>query len=74
MKNFPNLLIVTLAASVGACTSLSLASLPTEGQTPERPREPNKTLVVDATGNWLRVSQETRQGLYLSQPAQRWIF
>lgn len=76
MKNLPNLLSLTLAALIGAFASTSLVlTLNGEpaGQQPLN-HEPSKTLVVDATGHWLRVSQQTRQGLYLSLPAQRWIF
>ncbi|HSX89147.1 MAG TPA: hypothetical protein VLG17_14290 [Pseudomonas sp.] len=79
MKTLPNLLTLTLAASIGAFASTSLTALaltlnhkPAEQQPINQ--QPHPALVVDITGNWLRVSQETRQGLYLSLPAQRWIF
>lgn len=79
MKTFPNLLTLTLAASIGAFASTSLAALAlTLNDKPieQQPiyQEPRTAVVVDVSGNWLRVSQETRQGLYLSLPAQRWIF
>ncbi len=80
MKTLPNLLTLTLAASIGAFASTSLTALalnhkPAEQQQ-QQPinQQPHPALVVDITGNWLRVSQETQQGLYLSLPAQRWIF
>ena len=48
--------------------------MPTEQPPLNYAYTPDKALVLDATGNWLRVSQETRQGLYLSLPTKRWIF
>ena len=76
MNNLPNLLTISLAVLIGAFASTSLATMvlidrPTEQQFEQ---VPDNTLVVDATGNWLRVSQDSRQGLYLSLPVQRWIF
>jgi hypothetical protein len=79
MKTFPNLSTLSLAASIGAFAStsltalaLTLSDLPAEQQPLNR--QPHPAVVVDVSGNWLRASQESRQGLYLSLPAQRWIF
>lgn len=72
-----NLLTLTLAASISASTSLAALAVTLNGRSVEQRsinQEPRTAVVVDATGNWLRISQETRQGLYLSLPAQRWIF
>ncbi len=77
MKTLPNLLTLTLAASIGAFASTSLTALALNHKPAEQQQinqQPHPALVVDITGNWLRVSQETQQGLYLSLPAQRWIF
>lgn len=77
MNNLPNLLTISLAVLIGAFASTSLAALTLIGKPTEQPPldyAPENILVVDATGNWLRVSQQTRQGLYLSLPAKRWIF
>lgn len=79
MNNLPNLLTISLAVLIGAFASTSLAALTLIGKPTEQPPlnyayTPDKALVLDATGNWLRVSQETRQGLYLSLPTKRWIF
>lgn len=73
MKTFPNLSTLSLFASTSlTALALTLSDLPAEQQPLKR--QPHPAVVVDITGNWLRVSQETRQGLYLSLPAQRWIF
>ena len=74
MNDLPSLLSLTLSVLIGASASSSPALSAENVQ--RQPREPVSVqrVVVDHTGHWLRVSQDTPHGLYLSLPAQRWGF
>lgn len=74
MKKPPTPLKIALIVLIGACASTSLALSRQHGEPQRSISQALEIRLTKPSSEWLRVSEESPQGFYLSVPSQRWVF